>query len=1207
MRRFELTEGKSSKFWQIDLDGKKFTVNFGRIGTAGQTQTKEFPTEAKAQTEHDKLVKEKTGKGYAEVAAEGTLTPVAPKEKAETPAAPPPTPEPEPAPTPVPAGETEPHVLWTPQLLAGCAPTSRSTLVAPSLPTAEVAWKRIHKASATLLTSVELGNEPALKELSERVVAMYSKETPTQTNDVALHAAAWSLLSQLSTWGADTQDDNFSAFLTRAFGLGFMFDCFVARPPATINYNTRVLIGASPPVRLRHDMWRALSRCWLSASEEERTAQLPRVRSWLTSHENIEVRVALAVMLDDDAATCATVAQLPPAQSSWSGPPLEDAGLLTAPDAKEATARAQSKTHLPIRSLNEIKLDLLLRFGVDIEPLFIAAVKAAHDADTVRAFGQTLALISSSGTARFMAGSLGVKELRPIAVEYLAAHAQLTFGPVAEVAAGKGPAAEAARSVLRGMVASHPALANELAATATPSVKALIEETKAMNQVEDAPEALLPPVLREVPWKQKKQAPVAAVKNVSIAPVPPSLNAELRETLKAEAPGWSPNEKDAISRLERVARGEKLGNWQDNSSATLLLAVPKDVALNTLNTANLSNFGWSYYRVPLALLHRYELEVLPALLRLVNVQLYEITTALFYVDGSAPALAFAQALKLKKQRATAQSWLLRQPKAAAAGLIPTAVGPKGTARTAAEDALRFLSSHGHREAIEAVAREAGALDAVQAVLDFDPLMLFPKKIPALPGFYAPGAFTRPRLTGNTHALPLAAMETVGTMLAMSTIETPYAGVEQLKAACDARSLAQFSWELFQAWNVAGAPSKENWAFQQLGLLGDDAAARALTPLIRAWPGEGGHARAVTGLEVLAKIGSDVALMNLHGIAQKVKFKGLQEKAKEKIEHIAEERGLTADELADRLVPDLGLDDDGTRWLDFGPRRFKVVFDETLQPSVLEEGSEKPGDLPKPKKSDDAEKAKLAVEEWKAMKKDAKTIAADQVRRLKLAMSSQRRWSREVFEQFLLGHPLMIHLVRRLAWGVYDEADVLTASFRVAEDRSLADANDDAFTLPDDARLGVLHALDLTPEAKGQWGQVFADYEIIQPFEQLARLAFSLTPEEAKATELTRVKDLSVPTGKVLGLYAHGWRMGAPQDGGGIWWAEKPTNAGTVYLDLDPGLIVGMPNENPTQKLGSVSLTAKSGWLDKRNALPFGTLSRIEASELLRDLETLKES
>jgi hypothetical protein len=121
----------------------------------------------------------------------------------------------------------------------------------------------------------------------------------------------------------------------------------------------------------------------------------------------------------------------------------------------------------------------------------------------------------------------------------------------------------------------------------------------------------------------------------------------------------------------------------------------------------------------------------------------------------------------------------------------------------------------------------------------------------------------------------------------------------------------------------------------LGQFGNDDTARKLTPFMRAWPGEAAHARAVTGLDVLAAIGSDVALMLLNGIAQKVKFKGLQDKAREKIDAIAEARGLSTEELEDRLAPDLGLDEQGTLRLDFGPRAFKVGFDETLKPYVRE--------------------------------------------------------------------------------------------------------------------------------------------------------------------------------------------------------------------------------------------------------------------------------
>lgn len=65
-RRFEFSDGSSNKFWEIELAGTSVITTWGRIGSSGQSKSKEFATEAKAQTEYDKLVREKTSKGYME-------------------------------------------------------------------------------------------------------------------------------------------------------------------------------------------------------------------------------------------------------------------------------------------------------------------------------------------------------------------------------------------------------------------------------------------------------------------------------------------------------------------------------------------------------------------------------------------------------------------------------------------------------------------------------------------------------------------------------------------------------------------------------------------------------------------------------------------------------------------------------------------------------------------------------------------------------------------------------------------------------------------------------------------------------------------------------------------------------------------------------------------------------------------------------------
>ncbi len=65
-RTFSYKDPKSDKFWNVLLSGRSHVVHFGRTGTDGQRQQKEFATAQQAQVSYDKLVKEKTGKGYVE-------------------------------------------------------------------------------------------------------------------------------------------------------------------------------------------------------------------------------------------------------------------------------------------------------------------------------------------------------------------------------------------------------------------------------------------------------------------------------------------------------------------------------------------------------------------------------------------------------------------------------------------------------------------------------------------------------------------------------------------------------------------------------------------------------------------------------------------------------------------------------------------------------------------------------------------------------------------------------------------------------------------------------------------------------------------------------------------------------------------------------------------------------------------------------------
>src|SRR5262249_10263708 len=156
-------------------------------------------------------------------------------------------------------------------------------------------------------------------------------------------------------------------------------------------------------------------------------------------------------------------------------------------------------------------------------------------------------------------------------------------------------------------------------------------------------------------------------------------------------------------------------------------------------------------------------------------------------------------------------------------------------------------------------------------------------------------------------------------------------------------------------------------------------------------GESQHQRAVTGLECLGAMGTDTALTQLNGIAQKLKFQGLKKKAQEFMEAIAKDKGLTREELEDRIVPDLDLDERGSRVCAFGQRRFRVVPGPDLARLVGDEAGQVKADLPKPGARDDAARANAAVAEWKLVKKQLREALKVQAPRLEQAMVTGRRW------------------------------------------------------------------------------------------------------------------------------------------------------------------------------------------------------------------------
>ncbi len=68
----EYKDEKSNKFWSIEVLSNRYTVCYGKIGTEGKEQIKEFSSEEEAQKEAEKLIASKIKKGYKEQQTDST-------------------------------------------------------------------------------------------------------------------------------------------------------------------------------------------------------------------------------------------------------------------------------------------------------------------------------------------------------------------------------------------------------------------------------------------------------------------------------------------------------------------------------------------------------------------------------------------------------------------------------------------------------------------------------------------------------------------------------------------------------------------------------------------------------------------------------------------------------------------------------------------------------------------------------------------------------------------------------------------------------------------------------------------------------------------------------------------------------------------------------------------------------------------------------
>ncbi len=292
-------------------------------------------------------------------------------------------------------------------------------------------------------------------------------------------------------------------------------------------------------------------------------------------------------------------------------------------------------------------------------------------------------------------------------------------------------------------------------------------------------------------------------------------------------------------------------------------------------------------------------------------------------------------------------------------------------------------------------------------------------------------------------------------------------------------------------------------------------------------GSWSHQRSVQGAEMLGQIRSNVALWELYGlISDPRRNRARRNESARVLDCVARDRRLDVDTLLDRSLPP--VDERSSR------------------------------------------------------------VAESATRRLLRHMIDGRRIAQPDFVHYVVSHPTIAPLARRLVWATYDRIDVET-TFRIDADGNALDVRGAPIEL-DGATIGVLHPAELPAGERDvveQWKTVLAKQKIEPLFPQLDRPVLALRDQETGPV-ITRFKLRSVGFDQLRSILDHelDWEPmlddndHGPQTMG--WQQVFPRDNVTAVALL-------------TESAGGIETVTLEG---RGTKIPFTRLHPVTASEIL---------
>jgi hypothetical protein len=355
------------------------------------------------------------------------------------------------------------------------------------------------------------------------------------------------------------------------------------------------------------------------------------------------------------------------------------------------------------------------------------------------------------------------------------------------------------------------------------------------------------------------------------------------------------------------------------------------------------------------------------------------------------------------------------------------------------------------------------------------------------------------------------------------------------------------------------------------------------------------------IQMLAWVEHPAAIQLMLSVGSRFRTRSFQEEASRQAQLLAERKGWTLDELADRTIPAAGLDENGMLELDYGGRTFLASLKDDMTIG-LETADGKPvAALPDARKDDDEAKVKEAKKRLTAARKELKGILTQQNDRLYDAMCMGRTWRYEDWSTYLLRHPVVRRHCQRLVWRAVENgktAHETAHTYRPLDDGTLTDAEDNRVALAPDAAVSLAHDTNCDAPVCEAWLKHFQDYGLTPLFPQFGRGSYVLPGDRREATSLTGFEGHMLDAFKLRTAAGKlGYMRGATGDGG--WFYDYTKRFASISIEAVVSFSGNaLPVEN--RKVALLDLSFRRA----RGPVPLGEVPAVILSECLNDMRAV---